>query len=1449
MTTATQDIYDRQVDRAVMIRMYERKLAAQTDRIIERHQSDLLKVLKNDGIVRNNPNITKEVKKTWDEIKTLWGSSFVDFAKTQLDYTRDNLDAAMGRIWRTVQPSIRIAEEIALKKPIKDDRIVFQLADNLAMSERAKIEQVIRGGLASGLSEAEIVARVRNQGIKITRNQARGVVRTGITSISNQADFAVYEANDKALKGWQFVAVLDSRTTNVCAYHDGKIYDIGDDKFRPPLHWNCRSTTIPVVKSYEDLASLQGIAELRKRNLKDLNAKQRAYYDGLSPAKESYDSWLRRQPVETQRKHFGDDTRLSLFTSGKLFLDKFTDSMGNAIGLKALRRDSVDTPLGTTTKFDRGLTKLNELQLGVLRPDDLIDDVKFQNALKEYYRLQVDELNGTLSLMPYRGTTIAGKKRSKDAVLNTPPDSDSYLYDPVTNTYRHKSIYPQFQEVLENSKTNVLNSELLKQKDKDFITKFVDSTEGFLGTNERAAITDNLRLIIERARRSGEPWGNFKAVLNSEMQFSVANVSDFIETQLRKDANVLKKLTSDSFIDPVLGPTTIEALQEKFLRNIKERAEWEESVSPKIAIQMKRLSSSRLPIIIKNRLDEVAKIEKKWFGLFGVKQVTQEDLLWRRIAGRIANQETPDYDTLAVSIGKDAYNSAKLRGDINDWRKLGVSILDDQINKGWLDIETVSVTKRRFKKSQGRGFAGPVYDTFSKQLRVVEPRLRRYNLLNREIDVAVNLGFTDDSARFVVVPGKENFQQKLFPGIYRDTKIPVFSSGAQFDVDPKFVDKDIANLLNQATGAKHKVDKTFYEFMSKLLKFQDDKGQAQLYNELNTYRKYITNRADAYSTFKTLEFYSNSGKAFSNYAYLDSRARVYARGFLSPQSGESFRPFLSTEFSKPLTVSGYANLGDQIGAFLGGASDFFERNYSSLTVTGRQEIFQYWKKDLIALGNAVQRGKPGDIRFVLNNKIFQGLEGEEQGKLLRFALEVSKIDDYLEGVYTSQNLKKLDNYLVDVAFEQDASSSGAQIIALTTKNKQLAELSNVVPTTQKRRLYDEIAASTFADPRFQKLNQRLGLKEKDLRKAAKQQNMVTFYGAGEATGIMSVESKLAKVLGSKTNTLVVTRTDVDKIVEQIDIVRANLKRRDPITYEELTGLRKQVIQSVNKAEAFDSYIVQALESHHIDTKDFVEKVSRNYDRVVTPQDFKEIAQIMSGYLEEQVPILGKFTKYFGRLAETYMTETGKAEISWVTFDGKIINQVFSRTMEDRFTYFDETGRRLTNIVQFTEKSDPPFYERLLNIGDGKFKDVADVGKARTAFAVNGNHSNDAAIVRKFHLWGKDKGIQTSTIHDAFFTNAADMLEAKRAIRQIYADQLKENPVLATLKQLRKDGLSWKSYNKFLNQAIEEGLIPVPGRSIIGGKKITKEDILTIEDVLKDIGNEFDGNYDWYGIGP
>ena len=172
---------------------------------------------------------------------------------------------------------------------------------------------------------------------------------------------------------------------------------------------------------------------------------------------------------------------------------------------------------------------------------------------------------------------------------------------------------------------------------------------------------------------------------------------------------------------------------------------------------------------------------------------------------------------------------------------------------------------------------------------------------------------------------------------------------------------------------------------------------------------------------------------------------------------------------------------------------------------------------------------------------------------------------------------------------------------------------------------------------------------------------------------------------------------------------------------------------------------------------------------------------------------------------------------------------------------------MTNILQIPQKTESTWWEGFRN-KDGKINDIADVNKARTAYAVNGNHSNDATIVKQFHLWGARRGVQTTTIHDAFFTNAARMLDARSGLRDIYGNAVGKNSIVLTLNEMKARGLPKELYDKYLNEAIETGLIPVLGRSKIGGRMMTKEDILTYEDVMAPVVEKFKHNRYWYGIG-
>lgn len=1493
-TNANTMIYDKQVDRAAMIRLYETRVNGKIEIIINGHEVRVDTLIKEAKLSGNGFNsfkelLNKEIAKSYKEAYTVSSRSLFDLVADQTSYTYQNLEKAVGKVWNTAKPQRRIAEEIVLQRPLYKNVTLNSGWGGVSIAERKRLEQVIRKGLSDGLSNTEIALQVRKGNVfNISRSQSKGLVVTAITSVHAQVDHEVYKANEKALQGWQYVAVLDSRTTELCAYRDGNIYAVGNIDMLPPAHFNCRSTTVPIVKSWEDLGKLEGISQIRKRNLAELTNKQIAFYDGQTPLKESYNEWLLRQPQEVQLRHIGDITRLDMFRSGQLTFDKFVTPEGASVGIKELRilTDSGLAIPGDTRRFAFAKEKLDTIKLGAAYPDDFIDNKELTNALKEYYLLQAGELNGNLSLVNFRGTLLHNKKATKNRVLTTPPSEDNLLFNPITGRYDDNRLYSPSLETLSNTSRLVKESDKLKTKDKEFIEKFIESLEDSMGVNERAVVADNLRIIFGRARENNTPWANFKAVSVAQMNFDVMNISDYIETQIRKDSNLLKKLKLDNYIDPVLGPTQLQDLHDNFFNNIIEKNKWEDKVAVKIGKELKGFIDTKIPLKIRTRINN-------------------EDInsFYTKFAHRLAMADMPDRDQLAVALGRDLYNMANYRGSRNEWYTLGVKLLNDADDKGFFKIETYDgIRKRRMKSRLSGQYFGPYYDTFSVNVRIVDPRIQKYSQLVRKVDSGLRVSVVNPEQRLIIREGfKTYFINRGILGMY-DTRIPITSTYSFSDFPVDLIDADMVTALNWAGKAEYRIDEDFYDFIHKLLYFEDDKGKAQYYNDLNTYKEYIVARGDAYERFKAMEWLRKDNKAFSNTPFLDHRARIYDRGLISPQSGETFRPFLNTAISKNFSPEDFYNIQDQVGSFFGGLNDYFEGNYNSLSFTGRQKIANKHRAELVKIGNHMLRGKPNDLRSVLDSEFLQMVDGEEQGKALRFALEVAKIDNFLNGDYSKKSLATLTNYKTALALEQDASSSGAQIIALTTRNKQLAELSNVVATTQKRRLYDEIAAATFNDPRFRELNLKLGLTEKDLRKAAKAQNMVTFYGAGVKTGIINVEGKLAKVLSKEDGVLVVRAKDRDAVLSEISARMARYETFDPEMYLELKALRQDVKDIFNKGLDPGDEILDQLFFLDNKTKDFVEKLSGAYIKTITPDDFKQIALIMSENLSEQVPILKDFTKFFGRLAEDFLINAKPKDytrdfseiivekalgvregrppsfleklswykpnsplsnilfgvqqkvlpkkwtnVPWVNFDKKTIEQNFTQTFEERLNYRDKDGKWVTNILQVNQKTDPTWWEELSNKAD-TINDIADASKARTAFAVNGNHSNDATLVKKFHIWGYKNGIMTSTVHDAFFTNTTDMLKARTALRKMYADSLENNVIKMTLDEMLKRGLPRDIYNAYMNEAIDSGLIPVVGRSRVNGRVLTDTDILTREDILQEIPNSFFEDFGWYGIG-
>lgn len=193
----------------------------------------------------------------------------------------------------------------------------------------------VREGLALGENNFDLVKRIRgtkqfnytNGIMEVSRKDAESLVRSSVQAVSNEIRSKTFKENDDILDGYQHISTLDSRTSDTCVVRDGLKWDLDFKPInhqipfkRPPLHWNCRSVLVPIIKDF--------------KLSKDAT---RASVSGPVPANFTFNDFLKNKSSNFQNDLLGKG-KAELYRSGKITLRQLLDQSGNPLTLKELKQ-------------------------------------------------------------------------------------------------------------------------------------------------------------------------------------------------------------------------------------------------------------------------------------------------------------------------------------------------------------------------------------------------------------------------------------------------------------------------------------------------------------------------------------------------------------------------------------------------------------------------------------------------------------------------------------------------------------------------------------------------------------------------------------------------------------------------------------------------------------------------------------------------------------------------------------------------------------------------------------------------------------------------------------------------------------------------------------------------------------------------------------------------------
>lgn len=179
------------------------------------------------------------------EEKRLFTDSLTKAVRETYLHTAYDIQMGVGLSWKTTGISDQVVRQL-----LREDwsgvyyqtRIMGRYGDLAEEMSTLMLE-----GMLGGRSREQMIDEMRHR-FAMNAKDARRLLVTETTYVVNAAELEVYK--EDGIKEYVYMAILDLKTSDICATLDGMVFKIEyakAGKNYPPMHPNCRSTTGPVL--------------------------------------------------------------------------------------------------------------------------------------------------------------------------------------------------------------------------------------------------------------------------------------------------------------------------------------------------------------------------------------------------------------------------------------------------------------------------------------------------------------------------------------------------------------------------------------------------------------------------------------------------------------------------------------------------------------------------------------------------------------------------------------------------------------------------------------------------------------------------------------------------------------------------------------------------------------------------------------------------------------------------------------------------------------------------------------------------------------------------------------------------------------------------------------------------------------------------------------------------